>query len=155
MACVAWHTRIPHAYAPHMMGDVQTRHCDAAHGNSGGPITSWRTINLHGHRQKCAVWRGNSLDKSDGEPTQARKNLKEKVRQMMLSNRAMPPIRLTGVMPVTLQGPELGHHPTDVRTVVEDVGKGRGEKEEEKDLSEAVQAEEGAVASILCRRIQE
>eukprot|EP00978_Attheya_sp_CCMP212_P015562 scaffold40091_cov54-Attheya_sp.AAC.5 len=30
MACVAWHTHIPHAYAPHMTGDVQTRHCDAA-----------------------------------------------------------------------------------------------------------------------------
>eukprot|EP00978_Attheya_sp_CCMP212_P015576 scaffold40115_cov58-Attheya_sp.AAC.7 len=30
MACVAWHTRIPHAYVPHMMGDIQTRHCDAA-----------------------------------------------------------------------------------------------------------------------------
>eukprot|EP00978_Attheya_sp_CCMP212_P003117 scaffold6405_cov60-Attheya_sp.AAC.2 len=30
MACVAWHTRIPHAYAPHMTGDIQTRHCDAA-----------------------------------------------------------------------------------------------------------------------------
>eukprot|EP00978_Attheya_sp_CCMP212_P024490 scaffold76955_cov65-Attheya_sp.AAC.3 len=25
MACVAWHTRIPHAYAPHMTGDVQNR----------------------------------------------------------------------------------------------------------------------------------
>eukprot|EP00978_Attheya_sp_CCMP212_P005898 scaffold13182_cov64-Attheya_sp.AAC.2 len=30
MACVAWHTRIPHAYAPYMTGDIQTRHCDAA-----------------------------------------------------------------------------------------------------------------------------
>eukprot|EP00978_Attheya_sp_CCMP212_P037569 scaffold178671_cov68-Attheya_sp.AAC.3 len=30
VACIARHTRILHAYAPHMTGDVQTRHCDAA-----------------------------------------------------------------------------------------------------------------------------
>eukprot|EP00978_Attheya_sp_CCMP212_P009629 scaffold22852_cov63-Attheya_sp.AAC.1 len=30
LACVAWHTRTPHAYVPHMMGDVHTCHCDAA-----------------------------------------------------------------------------------------------------------------------------
>eukprot|EP00978_Attheya_sp_CCMP212_P028642 scaffold99548_cov63-Attheya_sp.AAC.1 len=37
VACIAWHTHIPHAYAPHdMTGDVQTRHCDAARGE---PVT--------------------------------------------------------------------------------------------------------------------
>eukprot|EP00978_Attheya_sp_CCMP212_P041873 scaffold245771_cov71-Attheya_sp.AAC.1 len=28
--CIAWHTCTPHAYAPHMTGDLQTCHYDAA-----------------------------------------------------------------------------------------------------------------------------